>query len=72
MPTHFAVTLAYVHTDSDSLPSFAEECSFGTDHRIHTTDKPDASRTQSGMYSRWGTGMKSFSLLFFEFSTKVW
>jgi len=29
VPTHFAVTLSYVHTDPDSLPSFAEECSFG-------------------------------------------
>ena len=27
--THFAVTLSYIHTDPDSLPSFAEECSFG-------------------------------------------
>ena len=27
--THFAVTLLFVHTDPDSLPSFAEECSFG-------------------------------------------
>jgi len=25
VPTHFAVTLSYVHTDPDSLPSFAEE-----------------------------------------------
>ena len=72
MPTHFVVTLAYVHTESDSLPSFAEECSFGTDHRIHTTDKPDASSTQSEDVQSLGTGMKSFSLLFFEFSTKVW
>ncbi len=28
LPIYFAVTL-YVHTDPDSLPSFAEECSFG-------------------------------------------
>ncbi len=28
IPTHFAVTFSYVHTDPDCLPSFAEECSF--------------------------------------------
>jgi len=29
LPTHFAVTTPYVHTDPGSLLSFAEECSFG-------------------------------------------
>ncbi len=27
--TYFALTLSYVHTDPDSLPSFADKCSFG-------------------------------------------
>jgi len=26
LPTYFAVTLSYVHTDPDSLPSFADKC----------------------------------------------
>jgi len=29
LPTYFALTLSYVHIDPDSLPSFADKCSFG-------------------------------------------
>ena len=29
MLTHFALTILYVHTNPDSLLSFAEECNFG-------------------------------------------
>ena len=32
-------SLPYVHTDPDGLPSFAEECSFGIEHWIHTTEE---------------------------------
>ena len=39
MPTYSAVTPSDVHTDPDSFPSFAEECSFGNGHRIHSTTK---------------------------------
>jgi len=38
-PTHFAVTLSNVYTAPDSLPSFAEECSFGNWSSVHTTKK---------------------------------
>ena len=40
MPTDtFCSDAFYVHTDPSSLPSFAEECSFGNCLRIHTTKK---------------------------------
>ena len=40
MPTDtFCSDTFYVHTDPGSLPSFAEECSFGNCLRIHTTKK---------------------------------
>ena len=40
MPTDtFCSDTFYVHTDPGSLPSFAEECSFGNRLRIHTTKK---------------------------------
>ena len=40
MPTDaFCSDTFYVHTDPGSLPSFAEQCSFGNCLRIHTTKK---------------------------------
>ncbi len=36
---HICSDTLYVHSDPDSVPSFAEECSLGIGHRIHATKK---------------------------------
>ncbi len=39
LPPYFTLTLAYVHTVPDGLPSFADCAVSGICHRIHTTKK---------------------------------
>ena len=59
LPAYFALTLAYVHTDPDGLPSFADKRSFGIGHRIriHTTKETAAHSGQPMLSTRTGSAL---------------
>ena len=62
----FCNDIFYVHTDPGSLPSFAEECSFGNCLRIHTTKKKQDAWNEGKTLSSTGRESQHYAIACYE------